>query len=316
MKKKNEYKSYLICDLVIMVLKGLIGIVGGSLTLVSTVIYDIFINITSILALKAKEETKKSTSIFTSIYGFIIVLVSILIVYLAFNIKVMKPSLLILIILLFALVSNYIITVVKTNSSVTKKEGTLGIGNKNSNINMSLYIITAISIIMYKFTKFFKIFKYSDRVGVILIAILIAYQGIKIIARSFQHMEDTEEELKKIINEEVNKQKEVKNVTGVTITSIGGIKNVNVSLKLQDKQSLPDLITFVVTLCDYLLKYGNYASVTLVKNVSRKGVRASTKKSTKTNTNKGAKTNAGNSRSTNSKKSTKKKNSKKKNKKR
>ena len=313
MKKKNEYKAYLICDLIIMLLKGLIGIVGGSLTLVSTIIYDIFANITSILALKAKEETKKSTSIFTSIYGFLIVLVSILIVYLAFNIKIMKPSLLILIILVFALVCNYVITAFKTNSSLNKKEGTLGIGNKNSNINMSLYIITAISIIMYKFTKFFKLFKYSDRVGVIIIAILIAYQGIKIIIHSFKHMEDTEvEDLKKIINEEVNKQKEVKNVTGVTINSLGGIKNINVSLKLQDNKSLPDLITFVVTLCDYLLKYGDYASVTLVKNVSRKGVRASTKKTSS----KGAKTNAGNSRSTNSKKSTKKKNTKKKNKKR
>ncbi len=296
-----------------MILKGLIGIVGGSLTLVSTIIYDIFSNITSILALKAKEETKKSTSIFTSIYGFIIVLVSILIVYLTFNIKIMKPSLLILIILLFALVCNYVITAVKTNNSINKKEGTLGISNRNSNINMILYIITTISIIMTKFTKFFKFFKYSDRVGVILIAILIAYQGIRIILRSFKHMEETEEEeLKKTINEEVNKQKEVKNVTGVTINSLGGIKNINVSLKLQDNKSLPDLITFVVTLCDYLLKYGDYASVTLVKNVSRKGVRASTKKTSS----KGAKTNAGNSRSTNSKKGTKKKNTKKKNKKR
>lgn len=326
MKKKNDYKTYLICDLIIMALKALIGIVGGSLTLVSTVVYDLFANITSILALKAKEETKKSTSIFTSIYGFIIVLVSILIVYLAFYIKVMKPILLILIILLLALVCNYIITVVKTNTSMNKKEGTMGIGYKNSNVNMALYIITAISIIMYKFTKFFKYFKYSDRVGVIVIAILIASQGIKIIVNSFKHMEDKEEEdLKKTINEEVNKQKEVKNVTGVTINSIGGIKNINVSLKLQDKQNLPDLITFVVTLCDYLLKYSSYASVTLVKNVSRKGVRASAKKSatkktttspTKKTTKKGAKTNAGNSRGTNSKKSTKKKNTKKKNKKR
>ena len=41
MKKKNDYNAYLLCDLVIMILKGLIGIVGGSLTLVSTIIYDI-----------------------------------------------------------------------------------------------------------------------------------------------------------------------------------------------------------------------------------------------------------------------------------
>ena len=104
----------------------------------------------------------------------------------------------------------------------------------------------------------------------------------------------------KVITEEVNKCGEVKNITKINILSNGGIRKIDIDLKLQPKVKLVDLITFVVTLEDFLLKYSDLVSVNLVKHVNRSGARK----------------NARNSGSTNSKKSTKKKSTKSKSKKR
>ncbi len=299
MKNKNEYKTFIICDLIVIIIKFLAGYFGHSLTLLSTIIYDIVAMFTALLALKAKEENKKGKSIFTSLYAFILILLSICMVYLSFQIKPWKPSLLILIFLLICVVSNYIITVYKSNTSYLKKEGVLGYSSKNSNTNMILYIVVLATIIISKFRGLWKYLIYIDRIGVIVVALFLTYYALRILLRSFKNMEDEEEKITQTINEEVNKCKEVKNVTKVSINHLGGIKRIDLELKLQDQIALTDLITFVVTLEDFLLKYSDLSSVRVVKNANRKVVRKV----------------ARNSGSTNSKGSTKKKNTKKKNKK-
>ena len=300
MKKENEYKSFIICDLIVIIIKFLAGFFGHSLTLLSTIIYDIIAIITSLIALKAQPESSKGKAVFSSLYAFIIILLSIGMTYFSFQLKPWKPSLLILIFLLICIVSNYVITVYKTNTSYVKKEGMLGYGNKNSNINIILYILVLGTTIISKFTGLWKYFKYVDRIGVVLVSLLLIYYALRILLRSFKKMEDMEEKITQTLNEEINKCKEVKNVTKVGINHLGGIKRIDIELKLQEALALPDLITFVVTLEDFLLKYSDLSSVKLVKNANRKVVRRI----------------AGNSGSTNSKGSTKKKNTKKKNKKR
>ena len=299
--KKKDYNGYLIMDFIIIGLKLLAGLLGHSLALLATILFDVVVIITSFIAFRSKEKTTRGRMVGTAFYSFIICLLSILYVFITFKIKIMKPSLLILIFLLLCLVLNYVTTVYKSNVSYSKKEGILGGSNKNSSVNIIMYIVVLASVIISKWGSLWKQLRYADRIGATIVSIFTIYYALRILVRSFKFLEEEQEEkLNGVITEEVNKCKEVKNITKINILSNGGIRKIDIDLKLQPSIGLTDLITFVVTLEDFLLKYCDFASVNLVKHVNRSGARK----------------NARNSGSTNSKKSTKKKSTKKKSKKR
>ncbi len=299
--KKKDYNSYLLVELIIIVLKVFAGVFGHSMALLCTILYDVVGIITTYIAINCKEETTKGRMIGTAFYSFIVCLLALALIFISFKSKIFKPSLLILIFLLLCLVLGYVVTIYNTNRNYNKKEGLLGLSSRNSNINLILYIVVLASIILSKLRGLWGFFKYSDRIGVVIICLFTIYYGLRILLRSFRKLEDkVEEKVSQKITEEVNKCKEVKNITKIEILSNGGIRRINVDLKLQPSLAQVDLITFIVTLQDYLLKYSDLVTVNLVKHASRSG----------------AKKSAGNSRGSNSKKSTKKKSTKKKNKKR
>ena len=299
--KKKDYNGYLIMDFIIIGLKLLAGLLGHSLALLSTILFDVVVIITSFIAFRSKEKTTRGRMVGTAFYSFIVCLLSILYVFITFKIKIMKPSLLILIFLLLCLVLNYVTTVYKSNVSYSKKEGILGGSNKNSSVNIIMYIVVLASVIISKWGSLWKQLRYADRIGATIVSIFTIYYALRILVRSFKFLEEEQEEkLNGVITEEVNKCKEVKNITKINILSNGGIRKIDIDLKLQSSIGLTDLITFVVTLEDFLLKYCDFASVNLVKHVNRSGARK----------------NARNSGSTNGKKSTKKKSTKSKSKKR
>ena len=299
--KKKDYNGYLIMDFIIIGLKLLAGLLGHSLALLATILFDVVVIITSFIAFRSKEKTTRGRMVGTAFYSFIVCLLSILYVFITFKIKIMKPSLLILIFLLLCLVLNYVTTVYKSNVSYSKKEGILGGSNKNSSVNIIMYIVVLASVIISKWESLWKQLRYADRIGATIISLFTIYYALRILVRSFKFLEEElEEKLNGVITEEVNKCKEVKNITKINILSNGGIRKIDIDLKLQPGIGLTDLITFVVTLEDFLLKYCDFASVNLVKHVNRSGARK----------------NARNSGSTNGKKSTKKKSTKSKSKKR
>lgn len=299
--KKKDYNGYLIMDFIIIGLKLLAGLLGHSLALLATILFDVVVIITSFIAFRSKEKTTRGRMVGTAFYSFIVCLLSILYVFITFKIKIMKPSLLILIFLLLCLVLNYVTTVYKSNVSYSKKEGILGGSNKNSSVNIIMYIVVLASVIISKWGSLWKQLRYADRIGATIISLFTIYYALRILVRSFKFLEEEQEEkLNGVITEEVNKCKEVKNITKINILSNGGIRKIDIDLKLQPGIGLTDLITFVVTLEDFLLKYCDFASVNLVKHINRSGARK----------------NARNSGSTNSKKSTKKKSTKSKSKKR
>ncbi len=299
--KKKDYNGYLIMDFIIIGLKLLAGLLGHSLALLSTILFDVAVLITSFLALKGKETTTRGKMIGTILYSFILCLLSILNIFIVYKTKIWNPSLLILIFLLFCLVLGYVVTVYKSNASYNKKEGILGGSNKNSSINIIMYIVVLASVILSKWGTLWKQLRYADRIGATIVCIFTIYYALRILVRSFKFLEEDQEvKLTGVITEEVNKCNEVKNITKINILSNGGIRKIDIDLKLQPNIGLTDLITFVVTLEDFLLKYCDFASVSLVKHVNRSGARK----------------NARNSRGSNSKKSTKKKNTKAKSKKR
>lgn len=299
--KKKDYNAYLIMDFIIIGLKVLAGVFGHSLALLATILFDVVVIITSFIAFRSKEKTTRGRMVGTAFYSFIVCLLSIFYVFITFKIKIMKPSLLILIFLLLCLVLNYVTTVYKSNVSYSKKEGILGGSNKNSSVNIIMYIVVLASVIISKWGSLWKQLRYADRIGATIISLFTIYYALRILVRSFKFLEEElEEKLNGVITEEVNKCKEVKNITKINILSNGGIRKIDIDLKLQPGIGLTDLITFVVTLEDFLLKYCDFASVNLVKHINRSGARK----------------NARNSGSTNSKKSTKKKSTKSKSKKR
>ena len=95
--KKKDYNGYLIMDFIIIGLKLLAGLLGHSLALLSTILFDVAVLITSFLALKGKETTTRGKMIGTIFYSFILCLLSILNIFIVYKTKIWNPSLLILI---------------------------------------------------------------------------------------------------------------------------------------------------------------------------------------------------------------------------
>ena len=147
--------------------------------------------------------------------------------------------------------------------------------------------------------------KYADRVGVVLIVLLVIYKAFRIIKNSFGYLEG--EELKKVVEDEITSREEVKKIERILVNSFGGVRHITIDILLNERISMVDINTFVITLQDYLLKFGDVVDINMINGVEKKKSKPRVRS---------LKQDARNSGSGNSKTNTKKKNTKKKNKKR
>lgn len=295
----NSIRKFIIADLIVFLAKIIGAFLCKSYTLLASSIYDLILVLISLFCAKNVKNTK-GKAIISSIFGLIIILNSIALVFTSFITKVLKPSLLMIIFLLIAIIARYIVTALSVSTNYSKKEGLLTYSNLNSNVDFFSYVVIIGSLILCKISKWIDILKYADRLGTIIIAVLIFIKGIKIIINSFNYMENKVKDLDEKYLEEINKRSEIKKVTSIIYNNYGGIRFVRLNVNMKENISMIDINTFMITLKDYLLKIAEIASVNMVKEVQVKKVSS----------------NARNSRSGNSKTSTKKTNTKKKNKKR
>lgn len=301
----KKIKNFIIFDFIVLVLKVCGGLLTHSYTFLASGIFDGLLIISYLLAC-GKNNNNKLKGVFTSIFGLLVILSGLSIIFVSFTNDIKRTSLFLIIFILLTLICRYLITCFYTNSSYQKKKGLLTHSYMISNYDFYSYGVIIIAMILMKISKWVDILKYADRIGTILISALIIIKGFKIIKNSFNYLEDLDEEVEEEYKKEINSRDEVKGVSKLEVSSFGGLRSVNCDIALKDGISMIDVNTFVVNLQDYLLKLGDVVTINLVE---AKKVRKKPKVRSK-------KQDARNSRGGNSKTNTKKKNTKKKNKKR
>lgn len=302
----KEVKVFTISNLLISILKMLGGFLGNSFTMVASGLYDLELWISSLfLFFNKKSNTIKG--IITSLWGLIILLLGLGIIFISEVLPIKVVSFWIMLFLVVSVLIRYFVPCFYTNINYRKKNGVLSQGIINSSVDFYNYGIIFVTLVLSKLSGYFDILKYVDRLGTILVSILIVIRGIKIIRNSFKVLENNiTDDMNEQVKEEINKRDEVDAVKDIKLSNYGGLIKVDCSLRLKNNVSLLDLNTFVITLQDYLLKIfkGNVVQINLVDNVKKKVKVRSMKQD------------ARNSRGRNSKANVKKKNSKQKNKKR
>ena len=301
----KEIKKFILVYFIILIINVLGGIVCRSNTLLSVSILDLLLLIISLCVTKRKENTKFK-GVVSSLIGFIFIIGSLAFLLYVFSSKVLKPSYFILLFMLITLVVKYLISCFYTNINYQKKKGLLSYGNLNSSIDFIIYGILLLTLVLGKVSKWVWFLKYADRVGTVLVLLYVIYKGFKLIVNSFKYLES--EELTKVVEGEITSRKEVKKIERILVNSFGGVRYITIDIVLNETISLVDINSFVITLQDYLLKFGDVVDINMVNVVEKK-------KKTKPKV-RSLKQDARNSGSRNSKTSSKKKNTKKKNKKR
>lgn len=295
----SSIKKFIIADLIVFLVKVGGGVLCNSYTLLTSAGYDLSLILMSLFCIKNVKNTKVK-AIVSSLFGLLLIMGSISLVFVSFITKILKPSLLLIIFILIGIIARYVVTALSVNNNYTKGEGLLTYSNLNSNVDFFNYIVIIVSLVLCKVSKWVDILKYADRLGTIIIASLIFIKGFKIIINSFSYVEDKVSDLDEKYLAEINNRNEIKKVTSIIYNNYGGIRFIRLNVNMKPNINMVDINTFMITLKDYLLKKAEIASVNLVKEVPVKKV----------------KSNARNSRSGNSKTSTKKTAVKKKNKKR
>lgn len=301
---KKEVNKQLTVNFVIGLFKIIVSFICNSYTLIVSAIYDLEQIFILLFNKCSKENNSKGKSIITALINFIIVLGTMGFIYFSFISNIKVPSLFILLFVIIFVMIKYSVSTFMTNIAYTKKHGIIGISTCNSSIDFYNYGVIIIIMIIGKLSKWFKICKYADKVGVLLISGLVIYTALKNIYSSFKCMSDKNITIEDEIKDEIKNRKEVKALDDIKIKYSGGYSYVTCDIALADGLNLVDASTFMVTITDYLLKISDLVVINMT-NATRK-----------IKTVKRVKANAGNSRSRNSKTNTKKKNTKKANKKR
>ena len=299
----KEVKTFIIVEILLAILKVVAGLVCHSYAMIASSLLEIVIIISSLLVVKRKDN-KKYKGIITSVWGFIITLLGLGMIFWSVIAKVQKVSWLILLFLFICVLARYMVGCFYSNSNYRKKKGILGFSNINSNIDFYMAGIIIVVLILSKVSKWVEIFKYADIIGTVLISLYIIFKGIKIIRNSFRYFEDTKIELEEYENE-IKNRSEIKKLVSININSFGGLRRAKCNIVLKDTLTMIDVTTFIVTLEDYLLKIADVVEVNLLEDIKPKKPKV-----------RSLKQDARNSRSGNSKTNTKKKNTTKKNKKR
>jgi len=300
----KEVRNFIISILVLFIIQILGGLLCQSYSLLAYGVYDLLLFIYA-YALYKKNDNKKYKGILTSLLGIIFLIGGIAIIFSSFLVYNFKPSWFLLIFLFIGLILRYMLGCYYTNINYQKRKGILGYGVINSTLDFIMIGVVLGSLIFYKIGYFVSILRYADKIGCTIISAIIIYKSLQLIYYSFNYLE--EREGKHLVEKEITERDEVKKITKIAYGSYGGIRYVQCNLNLKEKLSMIDINSFVITLQDYLLKYGDVAMIYLTNDFKEKKSKPKVRS---------LKQDARNSRSRNSKTSSKKTNTKKKNKKR
>ena len=302
----KDIKTFVVVDIIIFLIKVIGGFLAHSYTLVTSGVYDLLLIICTLIAIKGNTESKK-LGIFTIILGLLSIMSAGGLIAFAFLTKIKITSLWVILFLIITLIMRYIVSCFYTNFSYQKKKGLLSYGNILSNVDFCNYGIVILALILMKVSKWVSAFKYVDRIGVILLSILLVIKGIKLIKNSIIKLKGIPVKINEEVLNEIKNRTEIKSLGKLEVHCYGGVRVVKCDVLLKESIGMVDVNSFVITLQDYLLKIADAVRIFMIDKEPNSSRRAKVRSK---------KADARNSGSRNSKTGTKKKTTKKTNKKR
>ncbi len=302
----KDIKTFIIVDLIIFILKVVGGLLTHSYTIVASGAYDLILILCSLMAMKGNTANKK-LGIITIIVGIVSILLAGGLITLAFLTDIKITSLWVILFLVITLIMRYIVSCFYTNISYQKKKGLLSYGNILSNVDFYNYGVIIVALILMKVSKWAAVLKYADRIGVILLSVLLIIKGIKLIRNSIIKLKEVPTKVSDEVLDEIKRRSEIKQLGKLEVQYYGGVRVAKCDVLLKEGISMVDVNSFVVTLQDYLLKIADAVRIFMIDKEVNTSRRAKVRSK---------KADARNSGSRNSKTGTKKKTNKKTNKKR
>ena len=302
----KDIKTFVIVDFVIFLIKVIGGLLTHSFTMIASGAYDLILILCSLIALKGNTESKK-LGVVTIVIGILSFVSAAGLVTWSFLTDINKTSLWVILFLVITLIMRYIVSCFYTNISYQKKKGLLSYGNILSNVDFYNYGIIILALVLMKVSKWVDFLKYAERIGTILLVVLLVIKGVKLIKNSIFKLKGKTVTISNDLISEIKNRNEVKSLGKLEVQYYGGVRVAKCDVLLKDGIGMVDVNSFVVTLQDYLLKISDAVRIFMVDKEANTSKRAKVRS---------LKQDARNSGSRNSKTGTKKKSTKKTNKKR
>lgn len=261
-----------ITNIFLSIIKLIFGFIGKSSALIADGIHsfsdlstDIIAILGNKLALKPADKEHpfghgKTEYITSMIIGVIIIILGLGLINEVFNKEITIPSILVVIVSIFTIISKYIVSYYIYKKGVEYKNNILIASGKESRTDVYSSIFVFVSIILMQFSNAVSIFRYADLVGTIVIAILIIHTGYRVLMDNVSILleeqiidKDYIKEIKKIILS----FNEIKGIGELHILRYGPYYKLLANVRMNDKILLSEAHEIIDKLENSLKKHDN-----------------------------------------------------------
>ena len=222
MKKENKVMlTSMIVNSFLSVIKIIVGIVGKSSSLIADGIHsfsdlftDVFAIFGNLLSRKPADEKHPfghgKLEYLTSMgIGLVILFVGFSIIYNSYNNKIVVPSILVVLVSLFTIVSKYLLASYITKKGKEYKNNILISSGRQSSMDVLSSVVVLVATTLMRFSNKIEILKYADKVATIIVGLFIIKVGFDVLKENISTIlgeqeidQEYLENIKKIITDE------------------------------------------------------------------------------------------------------------------
>ena len=254
MRKENKVMlTSMIVNSFLSIIKIIVGIVGKSSALIADGIHsfsdlftDVFAIFGNLLSRKPADEKHPfghgKLEYLTSIgIGLVILFVGFSIIYNSYNNKIVIPSILVVLVSLFTIVSKYLLAQYITRKGKEYKNNILISSGRESSMDVLSSIVVLIATILMRFSDRIEWLKYADKIATITVGIFIIKVGFDVLKENVSTILGEKEidpnyleNIKKIITDE----KDVMCIDELTLIKYGYYFKIVSEVGMNGKLSL------------------------------------------------------------------------------
>lgn len=222
MKKENKVMlTSMIVNSFLSIIKIIVGIVGKSSSLIADGIHsfsdlftDVFAIFGNLLSRKPADEKHPfghgKLEYLTSIgIGLVILFVGFSIIYNSYDNKIVIPSILVVLVSLFTIVSKYLLASYITRKGKEYKNNILISSGRESSMDVLSSVVVLVATTLMRFSNKIEILKYADKVATVVVGLFIIKVGFDVLKENISTIlgeqeidQEYLENIKRIITDE------------------------------------------------------------------------------------------------------------------
>lgn len=222
MRKENKVMlTSMIVNSFLSIIKIIVGIVGKSSALIADGIHsfsdlftDVFAIFGNLLSRKPADEKHPfghgKLEYLTSIgIGLVILFVGFSIIYNSYNNKIVIPSILVVLVSLFTIVSKYLLASYITRKGKEYKNNILISSGRESSMDVLSSVVVLVATTLMRFSNKIEILKYADKVATVVVGLFIIKVGFDVLKENISTIlgeqeidQEYLENIKRIITDE------------------------------------------------------------------------------------------------------------------